>query len=43
MGDDFKYKFPGVIRAVKEFANSYNLNVELLDRGQFVILKSNPE
>jgi hypothetical protein len=42
-GDDFKYKFPGVIRAVKEFAHSYNLNVELLDRGQFVILKTNPE
>ena len=41
-GDDYKYKFPGVIRAVNEFANLHNLNIELLDRGQFILLKTKP-
>tara|TARA_A200000113_G_C8804829_1_gene335324 strand:- start:398 stop:1006 length:609 start_codon:yes stop_codon:yes gene_type:complete len=39
-GDDYKYKFPGVIRAVNEFSNLHNFHVELLDQGQFVILKT---
>ena len=39
-GDDYKYKFPGVIRAVNEFANLHNLHIELLDRGQFILLKT---
>ena len=39
-GDDYKYKFPGVIRAVNEFSNMHNFHIELLDRGQFVILKT---
>lgn len=41
-GDDYKYKFPGVIRAVNEFTNLHNLNIELLDRGQFILLKTKP-
>lgn len=39
-GDDYKYKFPGVIRAVNEFSNLHNFHIELLDQGQFTILKT---
>lgn len=42
-GDDYKYKFPGVIKAVNEFANMHNLHIELLDRGQFILLKTDPK
>ena len=38
-GDDYKFKWPGVMKAVEEFYAKYQVPIYKLGRGQFVFLK----
>ncbi|CAE06945.1 class I SAM-dependent methyltransferase [Parasynechococcus marenigrum] len=39
VGDDYKFKFPGVMKAIEEFQALHQVSLYKLDRGQYSFLK----